>query len=319
MSLLHSRVSRRAALIAGGGGALVAGTSVVASAGDPAAARASGGGPRTVDVRVTTAGGFRMPRVLPAGLVTFRFLAEDEDYHAVQGFTLKAGGTLQEVVDAIRVGVGDDRPAAAAAHRTLLATATLIGGAVGAQAPGIRVTIPLDPGTYYFLDYNDYFVEGMAQPRVHTVRVVGRRGRVQLPAFDAAVNAVPHDHSMPAHEGETFGFDAPDTMPRRGAFLMINASDEIHDIGWRHAKAGTTDAYLTAYYKAVVDGTPLPGPSPWLEPNLHGLQGVSPGRFAVVQLGFAQAGDYVLVCYVPSKVTGVPHTLEGMFKVTHLR
>jgi hypothetical protein len=100
---------------------------------------------------------------------------------------------------------------------------------------------------------------------------------------------------------------------------MINATDEIHDIVWRHAQPGTTDAYLDAYYDAVVNGTPLPGPSPWLEGNTHGLQGVSPGRWAVVRVGFAEAGDYAMVCYVPSDETGIPHTLEGMHLMTHLR
>jgi hypothetical protein len=120
-------------------------------------------------------------------------------------------------------------------------------------------------------------------------------------------------------EHEIFGFESPAVLPRRGSFLMINASDEIHDIVWRHAKPGTTDAFLRAYYAAVVNGTPLPGPSPWLEPNTHGLQGVSPGRWAVVGIGFDEPGDYALVCYVPSKVTGIPHTLEGMHKMVHMQ
>jgi hypothetical protein len=324
MSLLDSRVTRRAALVAGGGGALVAATAAVASAGDDTAARTDGRGHghgRVIDVRVTTADGFRLPRAVRAGLVTFRFHAPEEDYHAIQGFALKPGADLAEIIETIRAGVGDDRVAAAAAHRKLLAEAVLVGGAVGIQDPGVTVTLPLDAGTYYFIDYNDYFTEGMATPRLHTLRVVGDRGRLQLPAYDAAVNAVPHDMEHMEHEegqAETFGFDSPTTLPRRGTFLMINASDEIHDIGWRRAKPGTTDEYLAAYYKAVTEGTPLPGPSPWLEPNLHGLQGVAPGRYAVVSVKFAEAGDYVLVCYVPSKVTGVPHTLDGMFKVTHL-
>jgi hypothetical protein len=324
MSLLNSKVTRRSALVAGGGGALVAATSAMASAGAPAAPAAdtaARGRGTTVTVRLADAG-FTMPRRIPAGVVTFRITSSETTYHALQGFTLKNGGTLTDIIEALRGGVNDDREAAAAGHRVLLEKATLIGGAVGVEQRVITVTTVLEAGTYHFLDVNDYFIEGLANPRVQTVQVVGRRGRIQLPAFDDTILAVPHDMASmaadDADEHEVFGFESPRVLPRRGSFLMINASDEIHDIVWRHAKPGTTDEYLRAYYDAVVNGTPLPGPSPWLEPNTHGLQGVSPGRWAVVGIGFDEPGDYALVCYVPSKVTGIPHTLEGMLLMTQL-
>ncbi len=316
MSLLNSRVTRRSALVAGGGGALVAAVAAAASAEAPAAA------PAATDTAadripvmpvVLTDAGFSMWRKVQAGLVTFKISSPETTYHALQGFRLKNGGTLTDIIEALRGGVNDDRAAAAAGHRVLLDKAELIGGAVGVQDGPIYVTVLLEPGTYYFLDVNDYFIEGLANPRVQTLQVVGRRGSVQLPAFDQTILSVPHDMSSHGEEGDhtTFGFVAPTVLPRRATYLMINASDEIHDIVWRRAKPGTTDAYLREYYAAVVNGTPLPGPSPWLEPNTHGLQGVSPWRWAVVSLGFA-AGDYATVCYVPSKVTGIPHTLEGM-------
>lgn len=325
MSLLNSKVTRRTALVAGGGGALVAATSAVATAGpssapaaDAAAARGGGRG-TTVTVRLTDAG-FTMPRRIPAGVVTFRITSPETTYHALQGFTLRNGGTLTDIIEALRGGVNDDREAAAAGHRVLLEKATLIGGAVGVEQRVITVTTVLEAGTYHFLDVNDYFLEGLANPRVQTVQVVGRRGRIRLPAFDDTILAVPHEmEDMHEFDHQTFGFESPRVLPRRGSFLMINASDEIHDIVWRHAKPGTTDEYLFNYYKAVREGTPLPGPSPWLEPNTHGLQGVSPGRWAVVGIGFDEPGDYALVCYVPSDETGVPHTLEGMHLMTHLQ
>ena len=313
MSLLNSRVTRRTALVAGGGGALVAATAAIASAENaPAPATAADGRIPVMPVVLTDAG-FTMWRKVRAGLVTFKISSPETTYHALQGFRLKNGGTLTDIIEALRGGVNDDREAAAAGHRVLLEKAELIGGAVGVQDGPIYVTVLLEPGTYYFLDVNDYFIEGLANPRVHTLQVVGRRGSVQLPAFDETILAVPHDMSMHGGEADhtTFGFVSPTVLPRRATYLMINASDEIHDIVWRRAKPGTTDAYLREYYRAFLAGEPLPGPSPWLEPNTHGLQGVSPWRWAVVSLGF-QAGDYATVCYVPSKVTGIPHTLEGM-------
>lgn len=313
MSLLNSRVTRRTALVAGGGGALVATVAAAASANAPAAPAAADAGRIPVIPVVLTDAGFSLWRKVQAGLVTFKISSPETTYHALQGFRLKNGGTVTDIIEALRGGVNDDREAAAAGHRVLLDKAELIGGAVGVQDGPIYVTVLLEPGTYYFLDVNDYFIEGLANPRVQVLQVVGRRGAVQLPAFDQTVLAVPHD--MSGHEMEdehtTFGFVAPTVLPRRGTYLMINASDEIHDIVWRRAQPGTTDAYLNEYYQAVVNGTPLPGPSPWLEPNTHGLQGVSPWRWAVVSVAF-QAGDYATVCYVPSKVTGIPHTLEGM-------
>jgi hypothetical protein len=315
MSLLNSRVTRRAALVAGGGGALVAATAAVATAENAPAPAAADAARIPVMPVVLTDAGFSMWRKVQAGLVTFKISSPETTYHALQGFRLKNGGTLTDIIEALRGGVNDDREAAAAGHRVLLEKAELIGGAVGVQDGPIYVTVLLEPGTYYFLDVNDYFIEGLANPRVQTLQVVGRRRSVQLPPFDHTVLSVPHqmNHGEEAgHEDHTiFGFVSPRVLPRRGTYLMINASDEIHDIVWRRAKPGTTDAYLRDYYRAFLAGQPLPGPSPWLEPNTHGLQGVSPWRWAVVSLGFA-AGDYATVCYVPSKVTGIPHTLEGM-------
>ena len=314
MSLLNSRVTRRTALVAGGGGALVATVAAAASADNSPAASTAADDEIPVMPVVLTDAGFSMWLKVRAGLVTFKISSPEATYHALQGFRLKNGGTLTDIIEALRGGVNDDREAAAAGHRVLLDKAELIGGAVGVQNGPIYVTVLLEPGTYYFLDVNDYFIEGLANPRVHTLQVVGRRGRIRLPAFDETILAVPHDmtgHEMEA-DHEIFGFVSPTVLPRRGTYLMINASDEIHDIVWRHAKPGTTDAYLREYYRAVVEGTPLPGPSPWLESNTHGLQGVSPGRWAVVAVAFQEAGDYATVCYVPSKVTGIPHTLEGM-------
>jgi hypothetical protein len=315
MSLLNSRVTRRTALVAGGGGALMATVAAAASAGsETAAGAAPGAGGRIPVISVVlTDAGFTLPqRPVPAGLVTFKISSPEATYHALQGFRLKNGGTVADIIEALRGGVNDDRAAAAAGHRTLLEKATLIGGAVGVQDGPIYVTVLLEAGTYYFLDVNDYFIEGLANPRVHELRVVGQRGRIQLPAFDETILAVPHDMAGMEGDHATFGFESPAVLPLQGTYFMLNASDEIHDIVWRHAKPGTTDAYLDAYYDAVVNGTPLPGPSPWLEPNTHGLQGVSPGRWAVVSVAFAEAGDYATVCYVPSAVTGIPHTLEGM-------
>jgi hypothetical protein len=319
MSLLNSRVTRRTALVAGGGGALVAATAAVASAGNAPAPAAAEDRIPVMPVVLTDAG-FTMWRKVRAGLVTFKISSPETTYHALQGFRLKNGGTLPEIIEALRGGVNDDRAAAATGHRVLLPKAELVGGAVGVENGAIYVTVLLEPGTYYFLDVNDYFLPGLANPRVQVLEVVGRRGRIDLPAFDETILAVPHDMAGHAMESDhqIFGFLSPTVLPRRGTYLMINASDEIHDIVWRHAKPGTTDAYLREYYRAFLAGEPLPGPSPWLEPNTHGLQGVSPGRWAVVTVPFRQAGDYALVCYVPSKVTGIPHTLEGMHLMTRM-
>ncbi|MFL6130017.1 MAG: hypothetical protein ACJ73E_13250 [Mycobacteriales bacterium] len=310
MSLLNSRVSRRTALVAGGGGALVA--AVAAAAGSSPAAANDDDEVPVVPVVLTDAG-FSMRSTVRAGLVTFKVSTPEQTYHALQGFRLENGGTVTDIVEALRGGVGDDAAAAAAGHRTLLAKATLVGGAVGPQNGPIYVSIVLDPGTYYFLDLNDYFLEGLANPRVHELRAVGERGRIRLPAFDETISAVMMEHEG-GHEG--FGFAVPAELPRQGTYLMFNATDEIHDIAWRQARPGITDAYLDTFYDAVLNGTPRPA-SPWLEGNTHGLQGVSPARWAVVSIGLP-AGNYATVCYVPSDETGIPHTYTGMHRMVQM-
>ena len=322
MSLAHGRSLRLAALLATSG-ALVLGSSVAADANGPArpaaapqqAAGAPGGPGGSTEIRVDmTAAGFSLPRTVPAGLVTFRVTSPDVDYHALQGFRVNPGATVEQVMQDFVIGNGDDPAGRAAGATALNHDATLVGGVVTSAAGPISATFPLEPGTYHFFDLNDLFTPGLT-PRLHTLSAVGRMRPYVVPSYDAVI--VTTMYMDPAtHEHLPIFGSVPSELPANGTFFVINTGDEIHEAVFRGARPGITDEYVTEFYDAVLNGTPRP-PSPWTEGNGHGLQAISPNRWAVLHIELPPA-LYALICYVPSDETGIPHAYIGMHEMVTL-
>jgi hypothetical protein len=262
----------------------------------------------TIDVTVTTDGGFSLPAIVRAGFVTFRVGSPEDSYHGWQMFRLKNGATVDQVVNDLTLGVNGatfEENAQGAAQ--LLNDATLVGGVVTTPYAPIEVTVPLETGTYYVFDLNDIF-NGVT-PRVHTLRAVGTPNWKGLPRYSQVIQTV--------MEGDDPRFIAPSTLQANGTYLVVNSpSDEIHEAVWRQAQPGTTDQYVTDFYNAVVAGGPRP-PSPWLD-SQHGLQAMSPNRFAVIHIDLPP-GTYALICYVPSDESGLPHGWIGMHVVQQLQ
>src|SRR5262249_4461696 len=135
-------------------------TTAEAKAGVPdyrAASSFQGDAP-TIDVNVTTSDGFSLPTDVRAGFVTFNVSTRESSYHGFQGFRVKNGASVATVMEDFRLGVAAETAEEnAAGARGLLQHATLIGGVVTSAFAPISVTVPLEPGTYYFFDLNDFF------------------------------------------------------------------------------------------------------------------------------------------------------------------
>ncbi|HEX4703564.1 MAG TPA: hypothetical protein VH352_15660 [Pseudonocardiaceae bacterium] len=261
--------------------------------------------PPVIAINVTTQDGFSMPSMMHAGLVTFR-ISSPEAGHAIQGFSLKNGATLDQAITDFNLVLGGDRPTVVAALKNLYHDVTEIGGVVASTFAAQEVTVPLTAGTYYFVDLNDIDNPPLT-PRVHTLRVHGAFHESDPPRFTSVITST-MQNGMPV-------FVAPTTMRHDGTFLAVVSGDELHESVFRPIRPGVTDAYISQFYDAFENGTALP-PSPWTGIQA-GLQALSPGRWAIVHIDLPP-GPYALICYVPSDENGEPHGHMGMHHVMTL-
>jgi hypothetical protein len=113
-------------------------------------------------------------------------------------------------------------------------------------------------------------------------------------------------------------FIAPTLWPHRGTYLFRNVSDSFHIMDIVPLAPGTTDQQLQALFDAHSNeppqflGSPLfaTGPS-------GGNDAVAPGDTIRVTYNLPP-GKYVIICYVPDDMTGMPHGYMGMHQVITL-
>jgi hypothetical protein len=310
--LLPSRKVLRLGLTVAGAGALVLGTAATAGASGGGASSASytsaaafRGHAPVIPIDVTTAGGFSLPSHVRAGFVTVKITSPESDYHAIQPFRLANGASLEDVMNDVNLALlstsADD---ISRGIRQLTHDAVEIGGAVTTPLAPTYVTMAMPPGTYYFFDLADVF-NGVT-PRIHTIQAVGHPNWKGLPRFSQVI--------VTTMINDAPRFIAPTDERANGTYLVVNNSDEIHEAVWRQTRPGITDQYITDFYNSVIAGNPLQ--SPWVDTQ-HGLQGISPGQFAVIHIDYP-VGQYALICYVPDDENGLPHGWEGMHQVVQL-
>lgn len=259
-----------------------------------------------IPINITTDGGFTAPTVEHAGWITFKVSTPESSYHALQVLRLKNGASLDQVLADFTLGLSDSRSDNAEGSRDLVRDATLMGGVVTSSYAPQSVSIPMTPGTYYLFDQNE--IGGTTPVRVHTLKVVGKMNWSGMPGFSSVVGAVIDNMDMPR-------FVAPTSFGASSNILMYVQGDEIHEAVFRPVVAGTTDAYITQYYKDLDAGLPH-GPSPWTDIQ-HGEQAMSPGQFAIFHVDLPP-GLYALVCLVPDDVSGLAHSHMGMHQVVTL-
>lgn len=267
------------------------------------------GDPPVISVTMTTAGGFSLPSTLRAGLVTFKVSSPEDTFHGLQGFSLKPGVTLEQVKKEVDAALSGDPAIVPDAIKALTSHITEIGGVSTTPHAAQAITIPLERGTYYFLDVATVNNPPLT-PVYHQLRVVGDFKWSRIPRFTSVVGMGHDQNHMPV-------FHAPSNMPAKGSFLAYAYGHELHEAVLRPTQDGITDAYISEFYEAVRNGTPRP-PSPWRAGQIGGMQAISPGRWAIMHID-VPPGTYTFVCFVPGdEPPGWPHLYIGMHKVVTL-
>ena len=167
------------------------------------------------------------------------------------------------------------------------------GGARATFKGTTQFAMDLPAGTYYVvnLDKGSYAA----------LTVTGTPTGATLPAPDGKVSYV---HAM--------DYKMPQTLTKQGWITFTKKSSEPHFTDLDKVKKGTTARQVAAFVEGGAQGQPA-----FLLGEFHGNMPVSPGHSFEWYLD-ATKGEYVALCWWPSKHTGMPHVLMGMFALTQL-
>jgi hypothetical protein len=168
------------------------------------------------------------------------------------------------------------------------------GGEQASLKGGAEFGIDLPAGTYYVLNID--------KGSFATLTVTGTPTGAALPATSGKVSYV-----------HTMDYKVPSSLPKNGWIQFDNKSTEPHFTDFQKVKQGTTAQQVAAYLKGGAQGQPA-----FALGEFHGNLPLSPGH------GFewyidATKGEYATLCWWPSKQTGMPHALMGMFALTQLK
>lgn len=110
---------------------------------------------------------------------------------------------------------------------------------------------------------------------------------------------------------------SPKTLPANGWIRLRNTSDEAHVLVVQKVKRSTTNAQVRRFiHRAVTSGAHTA--PPWqLKPSTD--SGLFSRRTNVDLHLDLPDGKYLVMCFWPSKDTGMPHFAMGMWKLVNLR
>ena len=190
-----------------------------------------------------------------------------------------------------------DDPAAGAASAAAMRTIRAAGTFYGGGAKGMTWQVRLPAGNYTVMGVQSTAM-GMAKAASFTVAGEPRPGAIH--ATQAAVRAV-------GAVGENrWTFSQPGDRVVEW-LRFANAARELHFMDMSGVKPGTTDAMVK---KALTSNKQ---PTFFTDVNLS-FDVISPG-VAVAIKGPIDAGDYLVDCFIPSEIDGMPHALMGMWKL----
>lgn len=306
MIALRRRLLRAAGVTVASVG-LIAASQSAGATGDMADGRGHGS-PPVISIDVTTDGGFELPDKVHAGLVTFKVSSPEDAFHLIQGFRLKGGATLEQVMAELEIALSGDPVQAPANISKVRKHLTDIGGISTTPYAPQAITVPLYKGTYYFLDISTVANPPMV-PEVHELKVVGDFKHTRLPRIDSTV-VMKDTRGVP-------GYQSPRNLPNKGNILVYHAGQELQQLAFRPTRPGITDSYIRTFYEAIRAGSPTPPESPWTGAQA-GMAGLSHGQWAILHVDLPP-GPYAMLCVVPSiQEPGWPHAYIGTHKVVNL-
>jgi len=210
-------------------------------------------------------------------------------------FQLRNGATLAQV-DAQIVLAGQGGQTAATAMQWFNQNTTFYGGL---SAPGtVSFHLVMPAGTYYVAQMNP---SGTVKPSTTAKQfvVAGRSSAIQ-PITDQTLK-------MNDVTTDRFIIESVSGQLHVGQVNVVNRSSEMHFARFVQVRPGTTDAQVDAWLAGGTDPT-VPGG------KVLGFGTVSSQRTALLDFGVTP-GTYVVLDFIPDKVTGTPHSLQGMHLV----
>ncbi|MGQ0805273.1 MAG: hypothetical protein ACT4PI_15595 [Actinomycetota bacterium] len=235
---------------------------------------------------------FDLPDTVPAGPTRISLENIGEEVHHAQLFKLDDGATVDDVEAALATG----DPVALVEYGTY-------DGGTGVVAPGTTSTadavVDLAPGTYVLLCFVEnadgvaHGAAGMMQP----FDVTPNGDPAPLPEVDAEIDLV------------DYAFEAPAELPGDAMVLVTNPpTTEPHEMNIARLDENTALNDVVRALEAEESGEAA-GPPPFTP--VGGTQALLPGASQLLQLNL-EPGEYLLACFIPSIVDGVPHVHKGM-------
>jgi hypothetical protein len=229
--------------------------------------------------------GYQLPKEVAAGPTRLELVNQGHELHHAQLIRLEQGRTL---ADLTTLDPGAPPPA----------WVVPVGGP-GAVGPGDSSSViqTLTPGQYVLMcwipslsDHKEHRMKGM----VAGFRVTAGTGaQAKLPKPDVTVRML------------DFGYapSAPLVAGKRN-IRVVNDGPQLHEMVLAMLPAGKTAADLLAWNPETATEPP---PARYL----GGTVALPPGGEAIVEATL-EAGNYVLICYIPDAKDGKPHFAHGM-------
>ncbi|TCP56772.1 hypothetical protein EV191_101718 [Tamaricihabitans halophyticus] len=256
-----------------------------------------------LDMTITTAGfDIPGPQQRPAGTVTFRVRTPDAEGHKLAVIAINNGVSTPDFLAALARSFSWDPETKSAAARIVRRDGRFLGGVYcSAEHAAPELTLDLEPGTYYFLDYDRVHEPDFADS-VRVLEVVAGGGTPSSSAspVDSIVTLIADDQQL-VH------FDVEEPLPSTGVFLFRNATDHLQEAVFGRMASGATEEDISKAIHSYRGGPPLD--KEVFVGGGAGMLPLSPGEQAILRLDLSP-GRYGLCSYTTNPHTGICNALQ---------
>jgi hypothetical protein len=155
-------------------------------------------------------------------------------------------------------------------------------------------------GTYYVLNVDNN--------KLTTLKVKGTHQRRALPSTSGKINMAD------AADGVTNVFKPGKHIARHGFMSTTNKAEEPHFVDLLHVKKSTTNKQVRDYFSSGAPGQP---PFAAKDGAAAATGVISPGKRFVWSYSLPR-GKFLVTCFWPSKLSGMPHAFMGMWKLFNI-
>jgi hypothetical protein len=238
-----------------------------------------------------------MPTTIQPGVTTFKVTSDAKRGSGFQLVMPAAGYTPAEAARDIEKGLEGGN---VKALKRFEANVTLHGGVIVGDTAA-KMTVVLDPGTYWALDTNTNDPD-----KFFAFTVEGADTGNVMPTADATIKAVQ----------DTKWAAKPASIPNKGLMTFKNAASQNHFIVMVKLKKGKT---YRDFKKWFLDPKGPSGPSPVNFDVGFDSGVVGPGYSQTFKYNLPK-GNYVMLCFWPdASMGGMPHAFMGMHRAITLK